>query len=30
MVLGVCLLLLILFLPDGVWSLFRRRRLVPR
>jgi branched-chain amino acid transport system permease protein len=26
MVLGVCLLLLILFLPDGVWSLFRRRR----
>lgn len=31
MVLGMCLLLLILFLPDGVWSLFRRRRrLVPR
>jgi ABC-type branched-subunit amino acid transport system permease subunit len=25
MVLGVCLLALILFLPDGVWSLFRRR-----
>jgi ABC-type branched-subunit amino acid transport system permease subunit len=26
MVLGICLLALILFLPDGVWSLFRRRR----
>jgi ABC-type branched-subunit amino acid transport system permease subunit len=25
MVLGICLLLLILFLPDGLWSLFRRR-----
>jgi ABC-type branched-subunit amino acid transport system permease subunit len=27
MVLGVCLLLLILFMPQGVWSLFRRARL---
>lgn len=26
MVLGACLLLLILFLPDGLWSLVRRRR----
>lgn len=26
MVLGVCLLLLISFLPNGVWSLFRLRR----
>lgn len=26
MVLGVCLLLLILFLPNGVWSLFQGRR----
>jgi branched-chain amino acid transport system permease protein len=30
MVLGICLLLLILFLPDGVWSLFRRRRRAAR
>jgi len=28
MVLGICLLLLILFLPDGLWSLFRRRKRV--
>jgi branched-chain amino acid transport system permease protein len=33
MILGICLLLLILFLPNGVWSLFqwrRRGRSVPR
>lgn len=30
MVLGVCLLLLILFLPDGVWSLLRRWRRAAR
>jgi ABC-type branched-subunit amino acid transport system permease subunit len=29
MVLGVCLLLLILFLPDGIWSLFRTRKPAP-
>lgn len=29
MVLGVTLLLLILFLPDGVWSLFARRQAAP-
>ncbi len=25
MVLGVALLLIIMFLPDGLWSLFRKR-----
>lgn len=29
MVLGICLLLLILFLPNGVWSLFQRRTAAP-